>query len=123
MLSQTEENYLKALLKITLDNEHGEAGTNELAASLSLKPATVNDMLKKLKEKLITIWWNLRLDFNFDAEHRAKLKKESDILCNELKRELGENEFKAYYFASFIIQTPSDARRALWKEFFNDDWE
>ncbi len=51
MLSQTEENYLKALLKITLDNEHGEAGTNELAASLSLKPATVNDMLKKLKEK------------------------------------------------------------------------
>jgi len=51
MLSYTEENYLKALLKITLDNEVEQVGTNELAAHLNVKPATVNDMLKKLKEK------------------------------------------------------------------------
>lgn len=51
MLSSTEENYLKALLKITFESETNEAGTNELAAFLALKPATVNDMLKKLKEK------------------------------------------------------------------------
>jgi DtxR family transcriptional regulator, Mn-dependent transcriptional regulator len=51
MLSFTEENYLKALLKITLDNEVEEVGTNELAAQLEVKPATVTDMLKKLKEK------------------------------------------------------------------------
>lgn len=52
MLSFTEENYLKALLQITIENPgKGEAGTNELAAHLSVKPATVNDMLKKLKEK------------------------------------------------------------------------
>ena len=52
MLSFTEENYLKALLQITIENpEKGEAGTNELAAHLCVKPATVNDMLKKLKEK------------------------------------------------------------------------
>ncbi len=51
ILSFTEENYLKALLKITLEHESKSAGTNELATSLSLKPATVNDMLKKLKEK------------------------------------------------------------------------
>jgi DtxR family Mn-dependent transcriptional regulator len=51
MLSYTEENYLKAMLKLTIDSETGEAGTNELAAMLAVKPATVNDMLKKLKEK------------------------------------------------------------------------
>ena len=51
MLSFTEENYIKALLKITLDNEVEEVGTNELATQLEVKPATVTDMLKKLKEK------------------------------------------------------------------------
>lgn len=51
MLSFTEENYLKALLKITLDSGIAEVGTNELASSLDVKPATANDMLKKLKDK------------------------------------------------------------------------
>lgn len=51
MLSYTEENYLKALLKLTMERENEEAGTNELAAHLEVKPATVSDMLKKLKEK------------------------------------------------------------------------
>jgi DtxR family Mn-dependent transcriptional regulator len=51
MLSYTEENYLKALLKISLSNEVEGVGTNELALHLSVKPATANDMLKKLKEK------------------------------------------------------------------------
>lgn len=52
MLSFTEENYLKTLISITLKEEsRGEAGTNELAEKLGLKPSTVNDMLKKLKEK------------------------------------------------------------------------
>jgi DtxR family Mn-dependent transcriptional regulator len=58
MLSQTEENYLKSLLHLTLESggdgktgASGEAGTNELAAYLGVKPASVTDMLKKLKEK------------------------------------------------------------------------
>lgn len=52
MLSFTEENYLKALLRLTEDNgDKAEAGTNELAAHLNVKPATATDMLKKLKEK------------------------------------------------------------------------
>jgi len=51
MLSHTEENYLKGLLKIAVDHTTEEVGTNELATALSVKPATVNDMLKKLKEK------------------------------------------------------------------------
>ncbi len=52
MLSFTEENYLKALLHLTLETGNKEdLGTNELAAQLNVKPATANDMLKKLKEK------------------------------------------------------------------------
>lgn len=52
MVSQTEENYLKALFHLTYETgQKTEAGTNELAEFLEVKPASVNDMLKKLKEK------------------------------------------------------------------------
>jgi DtxR family Mn-dependent transcriptional regulator len=52
MLSFTEENYLKALLQLTVETgDKTEAGTNELAAHLHVKPATANDMLKRLKDK------------------------------------------------------------------------
>lgn len=52
MLSQTEENYLKALFHLTSESiDKSEAGTNELATMVNVKPATANDMLKKLKEK------------------------------------------------------------------------
>ena len=51
MLSPTEENYLKALLHLTFINDKDEAGTNEIANYLGVKPATANDMLKRLKEK------------------------------------------------------------------------
>ncbi|HRO77021.1 MAG TPA: metal-dependent transcriptional regulator [Crocinitomicaceae bacterium] len=52
MVSQAEENYLKALFHLTNETtDKSEAGTNELATFLNVKPATVNDMLKKLKEK------------------------------------------------------------------------
>ncbi len=56
MLSQTEENYLKSLLHLTVEDDRKEAGTNELAAYLSVKPASVNDMLKKLKEKELVLY-------------------------------------------------------------------
>ncbi len=51
MLSYTEENYLKAMLHLTFEQGLKDAGTNELATQLELKPATVNDMLKKLRHK------------------------------------------------------------------------
>jgi DtxR family Mn-dependent transcriptional regulator len=52
MLSHTEENYLKALFHLTGESmDKSKAGTNELAAHLNVKPASVNDMLKKLKDK------------------------------------------------------------------------
>ena len=53
MLSETEENYLKALLRITAEHEGGAggAGTNQLARRLNVRPATATDMLKRLREK------------------------------------------------------------------------
>ncbi len=51
MLSTTEENYLKALVHLSVEKGIKDAGTNELAGVLHLKPATVNVMLKKLREK------------------------------------------------------------------------
>lgn len=52
MLSITEENYIKHILSHHLDsNSNQGVGTNELALSLSVKPSSVNVMLKKLRDK------------------------------------------------------------------------
>ena len=52
MLSFTEENYLKALIQLTIFEEDAtEVGVNKLAARLSVKPATASDMVRKLKNK------------------------------------------------------------------------
>jgi len=45
----TEENYLKAIYHLSLLSE--SVSTNQIAASLSTKAASVTDMLKKLAEK------------------------------------------------------------------------
>tara|TARA_B100000900_G_scaffold413069_1_gene436180 strand:- start:189 stop:863 length:675 start_codon:yes stop_codon:yes gene_type:complete len=54
-MSLTEENYLKALIYLSSLapglKEKKEVGTNELASYLKLKSSTVNEMLKRLKEK------------------------------------------------------------------------
>ncbi|MCG8318465.1 MAG: metal-dependent transcriptional regulator [Cytophagales bacterium] len=52
MISHTEEDYLKALFRLVSGKQgKQEAGTNALADLLSLKPASVNNMLKKLRKK------------------------------------------------------------------------
>lgn len=52
MYSFTEENYLKALVQLTIfEGDKIEVGVNHLATTLNVKPATVSDMVKKLKEK------------------------------------------------------------------------
>ena len=52
MLSFTEENYLKAIIQLTVFEEAtNEVGVNKLASQLDVKPATVSDMVRKLKEK------------------------------------------------------------------------
>ncbi len=51
-LTQTEENYLKGLYRLTIEHDtQDEVGSTELATHLAVKPASVNEMLKKLKEK------------------------------------------------------------------------
>lgn len=50
MNSFTEENYLKAIYKLT-EQDTGEVSTNALAEKLGTKPASVTDMLKKLSAK------------------------------------------------------------------------
>jgi DtxR family Mn-dependent transcriptional regulator len=47
--SVTEENYIKAIFH--LQQEDDTVSTNELAAVLHTRPASVTDMLKKLKTK------------------------------------------------------------------------
>lgn len=54
MLSFTEENYLKALVQLTVfEDGKSEVGVNRLAAYLEVKPATVSDMARKLKVKAL----------------------------------------------------------------------
>ncbi len=50
MASETEENYIKAIFKITEKNQ-GAANTNAIAAHLSTSAASVTDMLKRLSSK------------------------------------------------------------------------
>lgn len=78
VLSFTEENYLKSLLHLTvLTSLKAEVGTNELATHLNLKPATVNDMLKKLKDK------NL---INYQRYGKISLTEAGRILAMEVIR-------------------------------------
>lgn len=52
MLTIAEENYIKQLLLLSLElPSKAGVGTNDLAISLEVKPSTVNDMLKKLRNK------------------------------------------------------------------------
>lgn len=77
MLSSTEENYLKALLHLTFISEKEEAGTNEIAAYLSVKPATTNDMLKRLKEKKL---------IHYEKYGKISLSEKGRLLAMEVLR-------------------------------------
>lgn len=50
-LSRSEEDYLKTLFSINLDNKFNKLGTNQIAEALNVSPASANGMLKKLKAK------------------------------------------------------------------------
>lgn len=50
-LSYTEENYLKSIYHLGSETLHVNTSTNSIAEYLSIKPATVTAMLKKLREK------------------------------------------------------------------------
>lgn len=50
-LSYTEENYLKSIYHLGNNSSREETSTNSIADFLSIKPATVTAMLKRLREK------------------------------------------------------------------------
>ena len=50
-LTKNEEDYLKALFHLTIEEDNEKAGTNQLAECLGVSPASVSGMLKKLKVK------------------------------------------------------------------------
>ena len=51
MMTLAEENYLKAILSISL-NEGGKVSTNAISKEIGTSPASVSDMIKKLQEKI-----------------------------------------------------------------------
>lgn len=78
MLSFTEENYLKSLFQLTIESAtKEEAGTNEIAAHLGVKPASANDMLKKLKDKKL---------IEYEKYGKSALTKEGKKLALEIVR-------------------------------------
>lgn len=56
--SPTEENYIKSIYH--LQSENGEVTTNSLAAVMNTRPASVTDMLKKLRTKKIVHYQRYR---------------------------------------------------------------
>jgi DtxR family Mn-dependent transcriptional regulator len=63
--STSEENYIKAIFH--LQNADGTVTTNELAAELKTKPASITDMMKKLKTKKLV---------HYQAYHGFRLSHE-----------------------------------------------
>ena len=63
--STSEENYIKAIFH--LQHADGTVTTNELAAELKAKPASITDMLKKLKTKKLV---------HYEAYHGFRLTNE-----------------------------------------------
>jgi len=58
-ISQAEENYLKAIFKIT-EREAGPALTNAVAAAMQTTAASVTDMLKRLSDKQLLTYEKYR---------------------------------------------------------------
>lgn len=54
MISQTEENYLKALFALV--NTKGEASVNELSKQLGIKMPTVNSMMRRMAGKGLVLY-------------------------------------------------------------------
>ena len=52
--SNSEENYLKAIFQLQLDN--GTVTTNVLAEKLNARPASITDMMKKLSVKNLVVY-------------------------------------------------------------------
>ncbi len=54
-LTKSEEDYLKALFQVVIENEEVKVGNNQLAEYLKVSPASANNMIKKLKTKKLVL--------------------------------------------------------------------
>ena len=70
-ISHTEENYLKAIYKIS-ENSAAKASTNAIAADMSTSAASVTDMIKRLNEKGLVIYESRRGVSEDGQESRAR---------------------------------------------------
>jgi len=68
--SRTEENYIKAIYHLEAEAEN--VSTNDLAEALQTKPASITDMLKKLKRKKLV---------NYQAYYGCRLTNEGKKLA------------------------------------------
>ncbi len=54
-LTKSEEDYLKALFKLLIEDNSAKVGNNQLADYLKVSPASTNNMIKKLKTKKFVV--------------------------------------------------------------------
>ncbi|MCX6350576.1 MAG: metal-dependent transcriptional regulator [Bacteroidetes bacterium] len=76
MLSQTEENYLKCIYKLS-GSANATVSTNDISAQMQTTAASVTDMLKRLSEKELV---------NYAKYKGVNLSEEGRILANGLIR-------------------------------------
>ncbi|CAN5897374.1 metal-dependent transcriptional regulator [soil metagenome] len=76
MPSSTEENYIKAIYKLS-DGNRKEVSTNGLAEAIQTKPASVSDMLRKLGAKEI---------INYVKYHGVSLTPKGERIALEIIR-------------------------------------
>lgn len=75
-ISQTEENYLKAIYKIA-EREDKPASTNAIASSMNTSAASVTDMIKRLSEKDLV---------NYERYRGVTMTKEGQQIATHLIR-------------------------------------
>lgn len=90
-MNQSEENYLKALYLTAQQSEDGTSGTNALAARLAVKPGSVSEMLKRLREKNLVAYEKYgRINLTEEGQRKAveivrKHRLWETFLCEKLK--------------------------------------
>ena len=95
MITLAEENYLKAILSISL-NEDGRVSTNAISKEIGTSAASVSDMIKKLQDKnLINYQKYQGLELSQEGKKKAinilrKHRLWETFLDNNLKFNWGE---------------------------------
>ena len=76
MQSSTEEDYLKAIFKLNINNKNG-VSTNSIAKEINTKASSVTDMIKKLSEKGLV---------NYIKYQGSTLSKEGRVIALKIIR-------------------------------------